>query len=187
MEEQYELISKQSLLNLKEENKKLKEDLKSQNKTTTLEKNSFQEQFLVDIKQMLEKKHDEEKKELFSQLNEIKELNKSTLDNVLHKTQGLDLRLEDMIDTLKGLVSTISEVIENEPQQQNTSQMSSVFENEIAKITIKLEDVETFMKNLRILLSYLEPTKATLNKPQIPSLDNTPIPENKELPPTLNL
>jgi hypothetical protein len=191
MDEQYELISKQSLSDLKEENKKLKEQLKNQNTTTKQEKNSFQEQFLVDIKEMLAKKHDEEKRELFTQLSEIKELNKTTLNNVLQKTQGLDLRLEDMIDTLKKLVSTMSEVIhETKGEEEDTlfekEDVNSIYETEVAKIAIKLEDIETFMKNLRILLSYLEPTKVSLNKPQMPSLE-LESKDIKQMPPTLNL
>lgn len=187
MEEQYELISKQTLLELREENKQLKEQFKTQKKTSVKQKNEFQEQFLVDIKEMLEKKHEDEKKELFKELSEIKELNKSTLDNVLQKTQGLDLRLEDMIETLQGLVSTLSEVIDNNSQNQENQSNTEVFENEIAKIAVKLEDVETFMKNLRILLSYLEPNKVTLNKPEMPSLETPNVEDNKQVPPSLNL
>lgn len=189
MEEQYELISKQALLELKEENKKLKEQLKNEKNLSSKEKNEFQEQFLIDIKNMLEKKHDEEKKELFEELSQIKELNKTTLDNVLKKTQNLDLRLEDMIETLQGLVSTMSEVIDNthhiSEEEQNSN--TTVFENEIAKVVIKLEDIETFMKNLRILLSYLEPSKVTLNKPQTPTFDISSENKPKEEPPKLNL
>ena len=132
MEEQYELISKQTLLELREENKKLKEQLKNEKQLTTTDKNEFQKQFLIDIKEMLEQKHEEEKKELFNELREIKEINKSTLDNVLQKTQNLDIRLEDMIETLQGLVSTMSEVIDNthhisEEEEQNSN--TTVFEN----------------------------------------------------------
>ncbi|MEC8339984.1 MAG: hypothetical protein VXZ40_05125 [Nanoarchaeota archaeon] len=193
MEEQYELISKQTLLELREENKKLKEQLKNEKQLTTTDKNEFQKQFLIDIKEMLEQKHEEEKKELFNELREIKEINKSTLDNVLQKTQNLDIRLEDMIETLQGLVSTMTELIDHNNEEKEDDlfkeepiQSSEIFENEIAKITIKLEDIETFMKNLRVLLSYLEPSRVTLNKPPIPNMDSQGT-EKSSQPPKLNL
>ncbi len=193
MEEQYELISKQTLLELREENKKLKEQLKNEKQLTTTDKNEFQKQFLIDIKEMLEQKHEEEKKELFNELREIKEINKSTLDNVLQKTQSLDIRLEDMIETLQGLVSTMTELIEHNNEEKEDDlfkeepiQGSEIFENEIAKVTVKLEDIETFMKNLRVLLSYLEPSRVTLNKPPIPNLDSNEKNNNSQ-PPKLDL
>ncbi|MEC8221065.1 MAG: hypothetical protein VX028_03240 [Nanoarchaeota archaeon] len=193
MEEQYELISKQTLLELREENKKLKEQLKNEKQLTTTDKNEFQKQFLIDIKEMLEQKHEEEKKELFNELREIKEINKSTLDNVLQKTQNLDIRLEDMIETLQGLVSTMTELIEHNNEEKEDDlfkeepiQGSEIFENEIAKVTVKLEDIETFMKNLRVLLSYLEPSRVTLNKPPIPNLDSNEKNNNSQ-PPKLDL
>ncbi len=193
MEEQYELISKQTLLELREENKKLKEQLKNEKQLTTTDKNEFQKQFLIDIKEMLEQKHEEEKKELFNELHEIKEINKSTLDNVLQKTQSLDIRLEDMIETLQGLVSTMTELIEHNSEEKEDDlfkeepiQGSEIFENEIAKVTVKLEDIETFMKNLRVLLSYLEPSRVTLNKPPIPNLDSNEKNNNSQ-PPKLDL
>lgn len=193
MEEQYELISKETLLELREENKKLKEQLKNEKQLTTTDKNEFQKQFLIDIKEMLEQKHEEEKKELFNELREIKEINKSTLDNVLQKTQSLDIRLEDMIETLQGLVSTMTELIEHNNEEKEDDlfkeepiQGSEIFENEIAKVTVKLEDIETFMKNLRVLLSYLEPSRVTLNKPPIPNLDSNEKNNNSQ-PPKLDL
>lgn len=193
MEEQYELISKQTLLELREENKKLKEQLKNEKQLTTTDKNEFQKQFLIDIKEMLEQKHEEEKKELFNELHEIKEINKSTLDNVLQKTQNLDIRLEDMIETLQGLVSTMTELIDHNNEEKEDDlfkeepiQSSEIFENEIAKVTVKLEDIETFMKNLRVLLSYLEPSRVTLNKPPIPNMDSQETGKNSQ-PPKLNL
>jgi hypothetical protein len=96
-----------------------------------------------------------------------------------------------MIDTLKKLVSTMSEVIhetkgEEEDKLFEKEDVNSIYETEVAKIAIKLEDIETFMKNLRVLLSYLEPTKVSLNKPQMPSLE-LESKDIKQLPPTLNL
>lgn len=198
MDEQYELISKESLLKLKKENETLKAQLQNNSKKETKQNSKKQDLFLDEIRNILTQNQKDEKELILKELTQIKEINKTTLSNVLQKTQSLDLRLEDMIETLQGLVSNISELIEKIPSssfeeleekiRESLSQNNSNLN--IEGFNSKLNDIETFMKNLRILLSYLEPKNTVLNKPVTPSLNEISQNNNQnnlDTPPKLNL
>ncbi len=198
MDEQYELISKESLLKLKKENETLKAQLQNNSKKETKQNSKKQDLFLDEIRNILTQNQKDEKELILKELTQIKEINKTTLSNVLQKTQSLDLRLEDMIETLQGLVSNISELIEKIPSssfeeleekiRESLSQNNSNLN--IEGFNTKLNDIETFMKNLRILLSYLEPKNTVLNKPVTPSLNEISQNNNQnnlDTPPKLNL
>ncbi len=198
MDEQYELISKESLLKLKKENETLKAQLQNNSKKETKQNSKKQDLFLDEIRNILTQNQKDEKELILKELTQIKEINKTTLSNVLQKTQSLDLRLEDMIETLQGLVSNISELIEKIPSssfeeleekiKESLSQNNSNLN--IEGFNTKLNDIETFMKNLRILLSYLEPKNTVLNKPVTPSLNEISQNNNQnnlDTPPKLNL
>lgn len=169
MDDEYELISKSFIKSLRDENKKLKQELEIQKnkKQEIVEKNENETNKILinDIILQISSEAKKEKEAIVTILNDIKELNKKTLDNTLTRTEAIDTKLESMIGTLKSLVSTLSTVVEELPKdkekniseslnelKQNSSQV------EINNIYKKLEQIEFFMNNLKILLSQIKPT-----------------------------
>ena len=111
MEEDYILVSKDEISKLKDEISRLKGELDK--------KPSVPEVPQVDVSELVSKLievlHIESQKErelILQNLNEIKDLNKSTLDNLLTNTQKLDGQLEEMIDSIGGLVETLSSALD---------------------------------------------------------------------------
>ena len=127
-----------------------------------------------------------EREALMESLNEIKDLNKSTLDNLLEKTRKLDERLEGMVNTTSKLVENLSNLIneliefkENKGDNNFEDIKNAILEleykidshgnnssNSVADdgIVEKLSEIEIFMKNLRTLLSYVKPSDMVLDK-----------------------
>lgn len=185
MDDEYELISKEFLKQLKEDNKKLKEDnnrLKSKisgnnnknldiddsKKEITNEKNKNDLSSDNEVINILKS----EREEISKTLNEIRELNQRTLDNTLTRTEKIDQRLESMVDTMKELITNLSQVIEEMPNSNSSTgiekyrelmvDMKKTISNgagreDMIKIDKKLKDIEMFMTNLRVLLSYIKP------------------------------
>lgn len=182
MEEQYELISKTHLQEYKDEITRLKKELENSKNEKKI--NSGKEENTLKFKEIVTQIQNESKKErelIVSQLEDIKDLNKKTLDNILNQNQNLTSKLENLVSTLKHLTSTLSEVIEELPSN-NTIEISSLLdelklnlknnqtqqihskEDYSLELLAKLEDIETFMKNLRILLSYVRPNDLKIEK-----------------------
>ena len=84
MDDDFELVPKSLVKELKEENKELKEQL---DKTKN---NSLDVKLVGSLKQLLEIEFKKERDSLISHIVETKELSKSTLNNLVTKTESLD-------------------------------------------------------------------------------------------------
>lgn len=182
MDDDYELVSKQYIKQLRDENEKLKNEL-SNFRASNNKKDVVSDSAMIDkIISALELESKKERELIITNLNDIKDLNKSTLDNLLTKTQKLDDRLESMISTISGLVESLSHLIEDlKVGSSNSSSVDAELKEMIAKlydmkvsdsknvspdaqILKKLGDIELFMKNLRILLGYIKPSDMSMSK-----------------------
>lgn len=184
MDDDYELVSKRLVTQLKEENAKLKTQLSSipEPSSEPIDNSALIEQIVATL-------HEESQKErelILENLGELKELNKSTLDNVLNKTQQLDERLEGIVDTTEGLVEHLSNLVEslsNFKGSFNTDsineKISELLKNQSVPVSMpslpenlntteimsKLDEISIFMENLRVLLSYVKPADLSMDKP----------------------
>lgn len=204
MDDDYELISKEELTRLRDENNRLRKGYggnedsndekdyrgaKSNSKSSSSQSKSSSNDVDSIVSQVVEVMQNESKKEreaLMESLNEIKDLNKSTLDNLLEKTRKLDERLEGMVNTTSKLVENLSNLIneliefkENKGDNNFEDIKNAILEleykidshgnnssNSVADdgIVEKLSEIEIFMKNLRTLLSYVKPSDMVLDK-----------------------
>lgn len=170
MEDDYELISKQHLKALRDENAKLKLELQNGVKEQQNDNSKL-------ISEILDTIHEESKKErelIILNLNDIKDLNRTTLDNLLSKTQRLDDRFEKIIETMSGLVASLTELISNGPKDEENVNIKELIEKitqlESASnvdIMVKLDEIDSFLKNLRVLLSYVKPNDFVIDKPKL--------------------
>ncbi len=160
MEDNYELISKEELNDLRN---KLAEFEKKKKSSGSLEENKEHTTIL--------KKIDAERKEdtklILQKLDEIKELNKNTLSNVLDRTENLDNKLETVVKHLQELVVLLSNDITEIQDYKKEMREAGMEEIDSERILTKLTDIETFMTNLRVLLSYVKPSDLTVEKPLI--------------------
>lgn len=179
MEDEYELVSKSFLLDLKEENQKLKQenlDLKNnslKNEEPKLkEKNTQFSEIIFAIQQEAKK----EKEEILNQLTQIKSINEKTLNNTLTKAESHDLRFEEMISTMKDLITSLNDIL-TEVGKSDSNEFKDILieikknldneNNELKSVELinkQLKDIELFMVNLRTLLSYVKPNDLSLNK-----------------------
>jgi len=163
MDDDFELVPKEVFAKLKEENAKLKEQVDKRVEKTE------NTQLLPEFKKLLEEEGKKERDLILKYLGEIKELNKSTLSNVLDKTTSLDGKLETIVGGLNGLLETLSELID---EFKNTSGVDSkeILQEIKARLSseegtglkletmeAKIEEIDEFMKNLRELLSQVKP------------------------------
>jgi len=181
MEDDFELVSKEKIRGLREENKRLKKELESRPTIEESRTDDKKNQELVS--QIIKELHKESTKErefILANLNDIKDLNKSTLDNLLIKTQDLDTQLEAIIDTFSNVIDSFKSIVDNNSLQGSESNdlkevitrldllsqnsVNSTHEDYNANILNKLNEIDTFMKNLRILLSYIKPNDFTIDK-----------------------
>ncbi|MFW6285878.1 MAG: hypothetical protein ACOC16_01780 [Nanoarchaeota archaeon] len=180
MEDDYELISKQHIQDLRAENKKLKEELSLKD---NLANNDSIKDLILELTNSIHGESQKERELILENLNEIKDLNKSTLDNLLENTQQLDSRLESTVNTISGLVSNLITLIdslndikehEEAVKKEETSNKShninfkDILEDNSQKneyIIEKLLEIDVFIKNLRVLLSYIKPSNVTIEKP----------------------
>ncbi len=176
MDELYELVEKDYVNNLALENTKLKEQVQKQfNELKNLHTNS-NSKLIAEIIDVFNEQSKKEREFIIVGLNEIKEINKSTLDNVIVKTQNLDVRLEDMIKTIQELIMSVSELTEELKKKddnvknlledfsktiQNKNQDNNMTNDIIKK---KLTDIEKFLNNLKNLLSQIRPADLTINE-----------------------
>ncbi len=175
MEEDFELVSKQELMRLREENNKLKSNLENAPKTdkkAESQKNVDQNKLISNIIAALHEESKKERELIIENLTEIKDLNKSTLDNLLTKTQELDSKLEDMIDTVSHLVESLQKIVEkltnfgsDEIKEEIKKIQDLKLDKSLDKTNSKLEDIDMFLKNLKVLLSYVKPNDFILNMP----------------------
>lgn len=183
MDEQYELISKSKIQEYKNEIAQLKEKLQKNSKKEVKSENKNENSLMFkEVITQIQKESAQEREIVLNQLEDIKDLNKKTLDNILSQNEQLTQKFENLLDTLRHLTSTLTEVVDELPSE-NTSQISTLLDeiklsmkntnhnnnedrlsNSDPEVLAKLDDIETFMKNLRILLSYVKPNDIKIEK-----------------------
>lgn len=197
MDDHYELVPKGLLKELKEENKKLKEEL-SKKQQTPSEPQKVDKSMLSELRFMLSEHSKKQHDTLLDELSSIKEINSQNLQSLISKTSELDSRLEKMVESLKSLIGDFSHLIEDVSDSreeeykdiinktveemkklQPTHEQKPNDEIEQVVLMKKLDDIERFLTNLRILLSYVKPNDLVLEKPE-PSFSQGPTtPQNK--------
>ena len=183
MDDHYELVPKDLLRELKEENKKLKEELARKPKEPE-QPQKIDKSLLSELKFMLSEHSKKQHEVLMDELSSIKEINSQNLQSLITKTADLDKRLENMVESLKSLIGDFSHLIED-VSQSKTEEYEDIIsktveelkkvqpqhnDDEIEQVVLmkKLDDIERFLTNLRILLSYVKPNDLVLEKPSIP-------------------
>ena len=105
MENDFELVEKSEISNLREENKKLKSSGSLEN---------LDPKIIQELSELLAGEAKKERLLVLKGLEEIKELNKQTLNSVLTKTEAMQFKMEDLVDNLTKLVETVSLVVKGE-------------------------------------------------------------------------
>ena len=168
MDDDYELVPKDLISTLRAENKQLKEQLNiSSTKTQAETKNDFSK-LLEEMKNSFVQESKAERDLLLKGLNNIEDLNKKTLDNLISKTDSHDKKFDIVIESFGELIDSVSQITEeissNFESLKSLSEMlkkedTNSLDSDSDKINLmveKLEDIDLFMKNLRVLLSYVK-------------------------------
>ena len=170
MDDDYVLVSKDEVSKLKAEIVQLKKELKEK-PDASVEPQIDVNELVSNLVQVLHEESQRERELILQNLNEIKDINKSTLDNLLTNTQKLDGQLEEMIDTISGLVENLSTIVTkfSKDKEFNVDELiKKIKENSNVeideKLLQKLDEIDVFMKNLRILLSYVKPNDLKIEK-----------------------
>jgi len=157
--------------NSKEDDKNIKKDSKSQEKTIISSNNTD----INKIIEIIQKEAAKERESIMENLKQIREINERSLNNSLSKTQDMDSKLESMMINIKELITTISDVID-ELNADKKSEVKNIVEDIKNSINInitktlhpnqprnteiaiynKIKEIEVFMKNLRVVLSYVK-------------------------------
>ncbi|MCA9496197.1 MAG: hypothetical protein KC589_04605 [Nanoarchaeota archaeon] len=165
-DEEYELILKSELQSLKKENKELKEKLKN---FKDIDDNSDKK-----IKSLSEKNID-----ISKEIQYIKDISKQTLDLIIEKNEHLETKFELTIESINEILGEMSKIVDEIPNEEKLFRIfKRVGDNRKAensdnkntsqdKIETKLEEISLFMKNLRMLLSYVKPRDITIEKPKL--------------------
>lgn len=115
---------------------------------------------------------------------EIREFSKQILDTLILKTEGLDSKFNEMVSSVQELVNSIADVVNEIPKEERILREITNVEKMVSKklssgvtfstggevegsdkyIVEKLHDIDIFMKNLRILLSYVKPADMKVEK-----------------------
>lgn len=162
MDDDYELVPKDLVNELKEENRKLKEELGRRDEAIRTLKSE-------------PKKTDEqgkkERDEILAHLKEIKELNKSTLNNILSKDNEVENKISNLIDALNTLNHSLKELIEEVGKgSKDDEKIKELIERidmqslNFDKIDKNMDDMNAFLNNLKVLLSYVRPNDLTIEK-----------------------
>ena len=200
MDDEYELVPKELIGELREENERLKnqvKELRQKNENEDFSKDKKKgEDLFKEVIFTIQEESKKERKILFEELNKIKELNEKSLTISLSKSDQLELRLEKIVEEMKSMVESLSVVVEemssgenskiealfnklnshlNESKNENEKNSSYVGEEnldncdideKLSNIENKLEYLELFMNNLKVLLSYVKPTDFSIDKKQ---------------------
>ena len=173
MDDEYTLVSKEKLENLREENKELKEKNSDNISKEALRNRREDSDFINKIILTISNESKKERDLIIQELSDIKELNKTTLNNVLHRTDKLDTRISEMIETLSDLAKSLSDLIDDLQVKNrefgNSIEMKHLLEElngriskmesglDSKELVVKIEEIEVFMSNLKILLSQIKP------------------------------
>ena len=161
-EESYELVSKNMLKNLREENKALKKEV-SIVKQNLSEENTFKKYF-DDIVGVFREESQKEREIFFNFLDEIKQINEKTFQKVIDKNREdinpiLELikQIEEMANHIEKNSNKDSEKTLNEIlkviSSKNKQDFSSENKNNFKKIESKLDEIDDFLKKLKLMLS----------------------------------
>ncbi len=169
MEDLYELVEKDIVKKLKEENLKLKEQVEKQYSELKKVNSSDNSKLISELVAAFNEQSKKERASVVQTLNEIKELNRNTLNNVISETQNLENKLETMVKTLQELIVSISELTEEIVKKDSANEVKNSLNNFLVEfqasksnvnaenIEKKLDELEKFMNNLKILLVQLKP------------------------------
>jgi hypothetical protein len=173
MDDEFELVSKAELTKLRENISKPQSA-----KTTKPEKDiSTKQEISVDIleqfRTIIQQENKVEKEKLIQDLTHLKDLNKTTLSSVLERTDKLDTRIETLVGAISELVGTVKELIEDNTDGKDKKDDNKEIITEIKNLKLndnshdeikqKLEEIDEFMKNLKLLLSQIKPTQMSMN------------------------
>lgn len=170
MDDDFELVPKDTISKLKTENDELKKRLE------TRQEGSKQDAIKVsdDLIKQIQIQSEKERAELMNHLVEIKELSKNTLNNVVGKAKETDERLSNMMSIMNELIRALSDIIDevqdvksNGPTKVSQNNGSLFETDNSVKFQIiqnKLEEIEEFMSNLKILLGQIRPSDMKLEK-----------------------
>lgn len=171
MDDDYELVSKEVLARLKKENSDLKAGLGITETGGNLKKKAMMNNELVTL---IKDEAQKDREMIISNLNAIKDLNKSTLDNLLQVSQKQEAKISDIVETMTALAGTISELVAEFSSSQDSSepslkegliQTSNASSDDMQKVLTRLEDIEKFMGNLKVLLAGLKPNDISKSDP----------------------
>jgi len=172
MDEDYVLISKEHLKNLKKENKELLAEIskiKSSNLNTNYKNNNIiesKDQSKLDLILNSLNNVIDNKNNFDGYFVELFELNKKTLTTVLQKEDNLTIKLDKIILNFKDLIRIISQFTqESSRENDKLNEMVKNFNSQIPEINSnrntselieKLESIEDFMNNLKKMLSQIK-------------------------------
>lgn len=180
MDDEFELVSKAELKKLRENNSKdnannsknNENKLKDSNNTSeskNQEKTQISKEVLEQFREIIKQEQKLDRENLIQDLTHLKDLNKTTLSSVLERTDKLDTRIETLVNAISDLVKTVHELVEEnskETQVDNSEIISKIeslktnskSEQSHKQIETKLEEIDEFMKNLKLLLSQIKPS-----------------------------
>lgn len=169
--EKLNTYSSQTSNSKKNSNENLEKDSKPEERLIKTSLNSDIEEIIATI----QKEAAKERESIMDNLKLIREINERSLNNSLSKTQEMDSKLESMMINVKELITTISDVIDelNADKKSEVKNIVEDIKNSINQNIIKtlnpnqprnteiiiynkIKEIEVFMKNLRILLSYVK-------------------------------
>jgi len=149
MDDEFELVSKDFLKNLKEENKILKEKLENININKFETTKKIQDKETLNILLKIKEENTEKNQEIIKLLRNLKELNEKNVTQNLNKTEKLENNISEIIFTMKNLIKSVEGVVENISENQKNIENQKNSKN----IENKLEEINLFMVNLKKLLS----------------------------------
>ncbi len=174
MDDEYTLVSKEKLESLREENKELQEKNSDNVSKEVLRNHREDSDFIDKIILTISNESKKERDLIIQELSEIKDLNKTTLNNVLHRTDKLDTKISEMIETFSDLTRSLSALIDDLQVKNNefgnsiemkylleelNSRTSKIELNSNSReLIMKIEKIEIFMNNLKLLLSQIKPS-----------------------------
>lgn len=155
MDDDYELVPKGFNSTLKKENEELKKKLSQLQSAKPKSQEPKQDSKIIEeIKQ--EGKLEQEI--IIKHLESLNKISESTLNNVLDRTQKLDIKTSEMGKSISLLASTITELIEVTSEKEDSKETKNENNNtqDLEELKIKIDNIEKFMKKLETMLSQVK-------------------------------
>lgn len=194
MDDEFELVSKEELRRLRESSGNFSvegsgEEVNRGEVSKGVEAIFDEEKLISKIVVKMAEEAKVERELFLKELAQIKDLNKSTLSNVLERTDKLDLRIENLVVAIADLVGSVKDLIDDSTKGTNLSVVVDKIEGLSAKMDCKdvfkkLDSVEEFMSNLKILLSQIKPSDLKIDSESSGS-SGSPVPVSNG--PNLNM